>query len=494
MPVIGIYARASRDKDDKRISVDRQVERCTKLAGERWPGAPVRVYVDNEISGADPDAVRPDYNRIIDDIRRGDLDEIVTHEQSRLTRQPTQWEELVVTLTRAGISTVWTAQSGAVPVDAGNRLLGRIMAVIDAEEVERIKARQRAAAEQIRAEGRPGGGVAPYGYRKIEGDDKRPVLVIDDDQAAVIRRVSDAICDGYSLRSIAANLNRREVLPPSGSGRWNPNVIRAMIIRPSQAGLRTRSVKEKGRGERHEIVGPARWQPILTETRWRQTLDMLETSTVTGADGKTHTVRRQQPGRPRRWLLTTGLGRCSRCGNKLSAMGASEQDSVLFRCNPRTGCGKLSIQPAEAVEGWVHRQLVDYLSANPKLAPALEGDDPEREQLEERRRRAERDMTEAVILKGDGEIDEVEFRLMHSGAKKRRQQAQAELDARPVPEADIPDVDAIANQWEQLPLSRKQKALSHYIEAVTVHPSTGNHLDWTQDERCAERVKITWKA
>jgi DNA invertase Pin-like site-specific DNA recombinase len=493
MPVIGVYARASRDKDDKRISVDRQIERCTKLAGERWPGAPVRVYVDNEVSGADPDAVRPDYNRIIADIRRGELDEIVTHEQSRLTRQPTVWEELVVTLTRAGITTVWTVQSGAVPVDAGNRLLGRIMAVIDAEEVERIKARQRAAAEQIRAEGRPGGGTAPYGYRKTKGDDNRPVLVIDDDQAAVIRSVSDDICDGYSMRSIAADLNRREVPSPSGSGRWNPTVIRAMIIRPSQAGLRTRSVKEKGRGERHEIVGPARWEPILAETRWRQTLDMLGTSTVTGGDGKTHTVRREQPGRPRRWLLTNGLGRCSRCGHKLGAMTA-RKGPIQFRCGQRAGCGKVSIQPAEGVEGWVHRQLVDYLAANPKLAPALEGDDPERERLEEQRRRADRDMTEAVILKGDGEIDEVEFRLMHSGAKKRRQQAQAELDARPVPEADIPDVDAIRNQWEQLPLSRKQKALSHYIEAVTVHPATGNHLDWTQDERFAERVKITWKA
>jgi DNA invertase Pin-like site-specific DNA recombinase len=494
MPVIGVYARASRDKDDKRISVDRQVERCTHLAGELWPGEPVLVFEDNAASGADPDVERPGYNAFVDAVRRGDLDEIVCHEQSRLTRQPTQWEELVVTLTRAGIAKVHTVQSGVVPVDAGNRLLGRIMAIIDAEEVERLKARQRAASAQIRAEGRPGGGPSPYGFRRGSGPDGRPVYEIDDDQAAVIREISDAICDGRSLQSIAAGLTRRAVPSPSGPSPWNPTVIRAMVGRPSLAGFRTRSVKEKGKGERHEIVGPARWDPILTESRWRQTLDMLGTSTVTGADGKTHTVRRQQPGRPRRWLLTNGLARCARCGSKLVVMVSGEKGSLVFRCHPRTGCGKVGIQPAEAVEAWVHGQLVEYLASNPKLPPALTSEDPERGRLEEERRHAERDMIEAVILKRDGEIDETEFRVMHSGAKKRREQTQAELDARPVPETAVPDVDAIRDRWEQLPLARKQKALAHYIETVTVHPATGNHLDWTQHERFAARIKITWKA
>ncbi|HEY1444754.1 MAG TPA: recombinase family protein [Acidimicrobiales bacterium] len=493
MPVTGIYARASKDPNDKRISCDRQIERCTKLAAELFAGDPVLVFEDNDRSGADPNVERPGYENFVAAVRRGDIGQVVVHEQSRLTRQPQQWEELVVTLTRAGITKVHTVQSGVVPVDAGNRLLGRIMAVIDAEEAERLKARIRAAMDQIRVEGRPGGGTAPYGYRSSQGDDRRPILVIDDDEAKVIGGICDAICDGYSLRSIAADLNRRGVPSPRGS-RWNATVIRAMVLRPSMAGFRTRSVKTKGRGESHEIVGTARWEPVLTEQRWRQTLDMLGASTVTGVDGKTHTARRHQPGRPRKWLLSGGggLGRCKLCDSGLVVV-TSNTNASQYRCDQRTGCGNTTIQPAEDLEAWIHQQLVAYLASNPKLPPALVSEDPERVRLEEERRRAERDMVEAVILKGDGDIDSDEFRVMHSGAKKRRDQAQAELADRPVPDTAIPDVDAIAHRWEKLPLERKRKALAHYIESVTVHPATGNHLNWTQHERFAARVKIAWK-
>jgi DNA invertase Pin-like site-specific DNA recombinase len=82
----------------------------------------------------------------------------VCHEQSRLTRQPAQWDERVVTLHKAGIAKVNTVQGRTVPVEPGNRLVGRIMSVIDAEEVERTRARILAAHEQLAGEGRPNGG------------------------------------------------------------------------------------------------------------------------------------------------------------------------------------------------------------------------------------------------------------------------------------------------------------------------------------------------
>src|SRR5262245_56439488 len=109
MPVIAIYARTSRDREDKRVSIRRQVERCTKRANDLFPGVEVRAYdKDNNKSGADPDVVREDYERLLNDIRRGQVAQVVVHEQSRLTRQPQQWNQLVVILTRAGIEKIHT--------------------------------------------------------------------------------------------------------------------------------------------------------------------------------------------------------------------------------------------------------------------------------------------------------------------------------------------------------------------------------------------------
>jgi hypothetical protein len=140
---------------------------------------------------------------------------------------------------------------------------------------------------------------------------------------------------------------------------------------------------------------------------------------------------------------------------------------------------------------WVRRQLLEYLASNPKVAAAIEAEDPERLRLEEGRRRARRAMDEAIVLKRDDDIDLVTFRELHSAAKARFATFQAAIDALPVPETDVPDVDAIRHRWDQLSLTRQRVALAHYIDAVTVGPAVGNPRD--AEERFARRVTITWK-
>jgi DNA invertase Pin-like site-specific DNA recombinase len=492
MPVTAVYARASKDKDDKRISVDRQVDRCRGLAESLFPDRPVMAFVDNDKSGADPDVERPGFNDFLAAVRRGEIGEVVVHEQSRLTRIPAVWEELVVALTKAGIAKIHTVQQGVVSVDPGNRLVGSIMALIDAEEVERGKARSRAAAEQMRAEGRPGG-IAPYGYRRVLGDDGRPAWEVEPDEADAIRRICDAVCDGFSLSSIVTRLNNGTIpAPRRGKKVWTSSGLRLILIRPSLAGLRSRSIREKGKAPRHQIIGPARWgkEPVLTEQRWRRTLDTLGALTVTGIDGKTHVARRNQGRRPTRWMLTTGVTRCAHCGGPMEA--AVHGKGRKYRCSSsKGGCGNIMIGPAEAFEEWVHVQLVGYLASNPKLAAVLDHDDPERERLEEGRRRAQRSMDEALVLLREEEIDVVAFKELNSAAKARFAEFQAAIEALPVPDTEIPDVDAIRNRWQQLPLSRRRKAITHYIKAVTVDSAVGNARD--PFERFARRVMITWR-
>ena len=155
MQVIAVYARASKDRAERRISTARQIFQATKLANDQFPGVEVRVYEDNDITAADPKVERPDYNRLIADIRRGDVAQVFCHAQPRLVRQPAEWNELVVTLTKAGITKIHTVLGGVVAVDPGNRLVGSIMNLIDAEEVERTRQRTLSAHKQLAAEGRP---------------------------------------------------------------------------------------------------------------------------------------------------------------------------------------------------------------------------------------------------------------------------------------------------------------------------------------------------
>lgn len=102
--------------------------------------------------------------------RNGEIVGIVANEQSRLTRQGDgAWEQLVVTLTKAGVTKVETLRNGPISVEPGNRLVGRLLAVVDAEEVERTEARVQDAHRELFNEGRPSG-RAPFGYRSTKDE------------------------------------------------------------------------------------------------------------------------------------------------------------------------------------------------------------------------------------------------------------------------------------------------------------------------------------
>src|SRR4051812_25673193 len=113
-----VYARASADPREQRISVDRQIDRCVARGLELWPGAEPRIFRDDAITGGDPDVYRPGFAQFLAAVRssrKGELVGVVVNEQSRLTRQGTNaWDDLVVTLTKAGLAKVETLKSGPV--------------------------------------------------------------------------------------------------------------------------------------------------------------------------------------------------------------------------------------------------------------------------------------------------------------------------------------------------------------------------------------------
>jgi DNA invertase Pin-like site-specific DNA recombinase len=517
VPVVLIYARKSSDPGEQKISVNNQLANCRKLATELFPDLPVLEFADNNLSGFDPGVVRPDFNRFLAAVRTCDPgSQVIVNEQSRLTRQPQQWEDLVVAFARASIPKIHCFLGGVIDV-GGSKLLGRILAAVDAEEAERASARYKGMHERLRDEGRPGSKVG-YGFRKVEGPDGRAAWEHEPDEAAVLVAVSDALCDGFSLGSIVKQLNDGTIPAPKRKGPWRQNNVKRLLLRPSIAGFRTRSVwtpvvgpeGEDSRRHHEEIIGIARWDPILTESRWRQTLDALNARSVKGDDGKggkkEYMVERKIERHPRRWLLTNGIGRCGRCNGRLYATGMGGgprpgpapyehlKDKRCYACmRVHGGCGKLTIGPAEKLDAWVHDQLTDYMATNPKVLATIGDHNPERDRLEEERRRAKRTMDEIDELRATDEIDPARWRSMNARAKERYDQAQRAIDALPVLESDIPDLEAVRDHWDELPLARRLRALGYYAKAVIVKPSPNGRGPSDVNKRMEARVDIDWK-
>jgi DNA invertase Pin-like site-specific DNA recombinase len=147
-----------------------------------------------------------------------------------------------------GIEKIDTVQQGVISVGSGNRLVGRLLAIVDAEEVERTRARVLAAHQQLAVEGRPQGGRC-YGFDYERDAEKRSVRVINPAEAQVVREIADKLVSGHSATSIAGDLNARGVPSPRGKGRWHLSSLKYVISKPAVAGLRSHH------GKLTEVVG-----------------------------------------------------------------------------------------------------------------------------------------------------------------------------------------------------------------------------------------------
>jgi DNA invertase Pin-like site-specific DNA recombinase len=487
-PLIAIITRASRDREDRRISTDRQEERCKALAADRFPGVPTRVYCDNNVSGADPDAERDGLDAFMVDLRAGLVAEVVTHEQSRITRIPEVWERITVALSKAGIDKVHTVQAGIITVGEGNRLVGRLLAIVDAEEVERTRARTLAAHQQLAIEGRPSGGRT-YGYRSVEGSDQRAALVIEPEEAKVIRLISDRLIEGYSLRAICTELNDAAVPTPRGGARWIPRTVRTIVTKPTIAGLRGHTPTG--------TLNPAKWDYILTEERWRQTVRALGSKTVMDAAGRRHHAPRAHRSGGRRWLLTGGLARCGLCHQRLVVVQTGAGMVASYSCHRTAGpdnCCGVSLSPASVVEDYVVGQVLDAIE-DPKVAARLKTDlDPKRKALLVELADARALMDEAAELRGAGVYDKSLWEKQFFPANARAEAARSALVALPDFDVELPPADQIAERWKEMPLRQRRALLERFVEVVEVMPAAKlGRPTQTPWERVDERVEMTWR-
>lgn len=480
MPAVAIYTRASVDRDDRRISVDRQVERCEAYAADRFPGLPVLRFGDNNRSGSDASVDRPGYRALLAAIRAGEVAQLVVHEQSRLTRIPAEWDALLALLTRAGVVEVHTVLKGVVPAAPGARVLGRIMSVLDADESERVKLRAAAASHQLAVEGRPNGGRY-YGYRRARGDDGRAVLVVDAAQAAVVRRIVDGLRAGLSSHALAAALSAEGVpVPHAGDADagafWRPNTVLGIARRPHIAGLRT---------YRRQVVGEGRWEPIVPPLEWHALQALL------GSGG----VARP---RPRRWLLTGGLAVCGGCGAPMSTGQQRRPGGYVtaYICTPRNhrgvaACTAVSLAPAELVEDVVVEAVLARLDAPGTARRLHHRDDVERAGLVERLVAAERRRVVLAEEFGSGAIDELAWRRGRAACDEVIVGCRRDLASLPAG-GDVPDLHGLRGRWDALGLLQRRAVVAAVVSAVVVHPRTARR---PADDRARVmgRLEVRWR-
>lgn len=324
---VAAYARYSSDQQ-REASLEDQLRNCRAWCDRHGLPAPAE-FTDAAISGARLD--RRGYTRLLAEIHHYDV--LLVDDLSRLGRDKDEVGKTVKRLTFSGVRLVGVCdgvdtQRRGHKIDVGLRGLMSELYLDDLADKTHRGLTGRALS------GASAGGL-PYGYRVV-GTGQR---AIDEDQAAVVRRIFAEFLEGHSPRTIATRLNAERVRTARGKTwcgtaiygdvRRGIGILANPIYIGRQVWNRSRHVKHPDTGRRIRQERPeAEWitteQPELAIVD-RATWDAVQARL--GCNGKANPGAYRKPGRQPRHLLS-GILRCESCGAPLVVV-----DRYNYGCN-----------------------------------------------------------------------------------------------------------------------------------------------------------------
>lgn len=428
-----------------RISVDRDEETSTssqEAAIRAWCAAQGVELVDVLVEPGrsafkSTRASRPKMRKAMALIEGGAADAFVCWKLDRAARNTRDLLDFVHELSGFGAAFVSVTEQFDSGTPMGRVMMTIIAALAELESAtksERIEAWQ----DHRKATGATPTGPRPFGYRR-----ERNRLIVDETEAAVIKRAAADVLAGVPLRVILRGFAADGIVTKTGRP-FRPTALVAVLTGPTIAALR----ELDGR-----FIESDTWEPILDRTTWEDVRLVL-------LDAK----RRSGPGPERRWLLS-GLATCGRDGTAMITGG--------HRTGPRYSCPSchMSIKADDCDEA-VAAGILGVLDRRTW------------KRLRRRGRHVDTSALEAKLLdlahqRAEHEITEEVWKVLNAGV-------MADIAAATVAPVALPDVEDVRAAWPDLPIAARRLVLAATATIAIREPRRGvNRFD-------SDRLKYDW--
>ena len=328
---IAAYCRVSSDKDEQLHSLAAQMAHYIKSLTEDETSEFAGIYADEGISGTNA-ANRPRFQKLIEDCRNGLVDGVVTKSVARFGRNTLDTLIYTRELRALGIDVFFEKENIHSCSADGELLLTLMAAFAESESAnmsDNIKWGKRRRYEQGLAESLPLGNV--YGYCK-----KDCVLALNEQEAAVVRRIYREYLDGLGFEMISSGLNADSIPTRHGNDIWYGRTVQNIILNEKFVGdvifqktFNLDGISKKhipNRGELPQYMVEDCIPAIIDRTTWR--LVQLEVK------------RRQerQPITPSSEYPFRGRVVCGTCGRSVvqqSIRGNGGAYHIIWRCTSR---------------------------------------------------------------------------------------------------------------------------------------------------------------
>lgn len=323
-----LYLRMSSDQQDQSIPSQRaELTAYAKKHGYRIVGE----YIDEAISGDDTHK-RLGFLAMRDDAQSGKFDVVLCWDQDRFGRfdllDAGYW---ITPFRQAGVRLETIAQGKIDWEDLVGQLIYSVNQLGKAQFLRDLSRNTVRGMLASAKEGRAGtGGPNPYGCRSKDG-----VVTVVHEEAKVVRLIFKLyLKPGGSARSIAAELNRRQIKAPRGKT-WRDSSVRAILGRRKYTGTFVFGAQNAGKyycwrdGEivpRRKTDGTIKSDPIVIENTFepiisQEVFDLAQRKIGANKLNKARKKARQYP--------LSGLVKCGDCNG---AMVGRRPSNPLYAC------------------------------------------------------------------------------------------------------------------------------------------------------------------
>lgn len=218
---VAAYCRVSTASDDQLVSLEAQKTHYESYikANPEWEFA--GVYYDKGVTGTKTEG-RDELLRLISDCENGLVDFIVTKSISRFSRNTLDCLELVRRLLDIGVFVYFEKENLNTQSMEGELMLSILSSLAESESVS-ISENNKWSAQKRFQNGTFKVAYPPYGYDNVDGQ-----MVINEEQAEIVRWMFAQALAGKGTHKIASELNERGV-PTRKGGSWTATTVRGLL-------------------------------------------------------------------------------------------------------------------------------------------------------------------------------------------------------------------------------------------------------------------------
>jgi site-specific DNA recombinase len=336
MKKVALYIRVSteeqaRIQDGSLVSQRKRLEEFVEGQNRRqagW-GTVTGIYVDEGKSAKDMN--RPEFQRMLTDLRAGKINLILATELSRLSRSIKDFCEVWELFKECGASFITLREHFDTTTAAGEMM---VFNLINFAQFERKQTSERISANfKSRAErGLWNGGVLPLGYDR---DPENPgKLRVNSKEARTVKLIFETFLKTGNLRETCIKLNKmglrtKEYVNRKGE-RQGGNHFTVQSLHHLLTNATFTGMREVGKRRGELTLVPAQWKPIIDKSAFQTARKRLE--------------KNRRCFKPDEWKTysypLTGIAVCGECGRRLNGKSAhGKTQKHHYYDHPRTLAG-----------------------------------------------------------------------------------------------------------------------------------------------------------